>query len=215
MYTNDFIHGCQIDKNNLDTMATHFIHFNDYIHNKIYKNSICNNEGMIMPYKLINNYDDAGQLYSYLYPKIVSANILYKIISSSDFNFQDLVQNVILKLYDNKELNKSIVVGKLLSENKNFSKNTANCNLADKIKISKYFELLSVEAEMIEELKKINSNKIPSKEKKSKLYQNEKKSNKRRNNINYTETMDINSSDVYQTETTESLKKYSNIFVRN
>lgn len=192
IYTKDFIQGCKSTstRNNQgqDNITSHFIHFNTYIHKKIYNNAILINEGTIMPHMLINNYDDACQLYSYLYPKIISSNLLYSILKSGA-NFQDLVQNVILKLYDNTNHNKVALIESLIG---------------GKIELKKYFEL---NVNKLEYKYLQNTNDNQNKNKNQDKIHNKKSSN----NI----STGVDSSDMYETETTERLQKYSNIFAKN
>jgi len=160
IYTNEFTK--ELQNSNQDDITSHFIYFNKYVHDKIYKNTIAVNEGCIMPYKLINNYEEATQFYSYLYPKIISANLLHIGLKSGS-NFQELTQNIIIKLYNNSEHEKTKIINKLLN---------------NKVDFQKYFNFNS-------QHKKIKENK------------------------------DRDSEDLYQTETTETLKKYANIFSKN
>jgi len=205
IYTNDFITKCQkildncdnsSNNNTIQAITSHFIQFNEYIHNKLYTNAskrkpIVNiNEGTIMPYKLINNYDNAAQLYSYLYPQIVSADLLYIILKKKS-NYEDLVQNIIMKLYNNEEFDKNKLIEELLH---------------GKLVYRRYFDIIANS-----NLNNSSSNN-DDKNKMVKI----KKSKKIKSNSNGNHNTDaMESSDMYQTETTETLKKYANIFSKN
>jgi Zn-dependent oligopeptidase len=195
IYTNDFSKGFNVagmskkqnNSDEIDLVASKFIQFNEYIHEKLYKKILQNNEGSIMPYKLINNYDDAGQFYSYLYPKIVSSNLLHSTLRSG-CNYQDLVQKIILPLYNNEQYDKNTVIKNLLN---------------NKITSKSYFELIKSTPINEANDKAVKSrNKVNIKAKKI--------SNNRNANVDT-----IESSDMYQTETTETLKRYANIFTKN